>query len=188
MSLLLCWQTNIFSASYRYQPISSRRNSISFCYYLHHQFFNQQRLWAGHQKIPAQQKALDDGQKWPHCASQYSLHKHWRPRMTAFGFHQIQIIHLTLCNCIQLAKAWVILNSVHRIGAWHPVNIPLWATFFHHWVWRNSMTVVRKYFLCIQLITKFIVKIFSGVSDAVLWLYSLLIATTAIKLRQAPIR
>jgi hypothetical protein len=26
-SLLLCWQTNIFSASYRYQPISSRRNS-----------------------------------------------------------------------------------------------------------------------------------------------------------------
>lgn len=27
-SLLLCWQTNIFSALYRYQPISSRRNSI----------------------------------------------------------------------------------------------------------------------------------------------------------------
>jgi hypothetical protein len=25
-SWLLCWQTNIFSASYRYQPISSRRN------------------------------------------------------------------------------------------------------------------------------------------------------------------
>ena len=35
-SLLLCWLTNIFSASYRYQPISSRRNSISFCCYLHH--------------------------------------------------------------------------------------------------------------------------------------------------------
>ena len=57
-SLLLCWQTNIFSASYRYQPISSRRNSISFCCYLHHQFFNQQRLRAGHYKIPAQQQAL----------------------------------------------------------------------------------------------------------------------------------
>ena len=27
-SLLLCWQTNIFSASYRYQPISSRRKPI----------------------------------------------------------------------------------------------------------------------------------------------------------------
>jgi len=27
-SLLLCWRTNIFSASYRYQPISSPRNSI----------------------------------------------------------------------------------------------------------------------------------------------------------------
>ena len=54
---LLCWLTNIFSASYRYQPISSRRNSISFCCYLHHQFFNQQRLRAGHYKIPAQQKA-----------------------------------------------------------------------------------------------------------------------------------
>src|SRR5690606_38337964 len=57
-SLLLCWQTNIFSASYRYKPISSRRNSISFCCYLHHQFFNQQRLRAGHYKIPAQQQAL----------------------------------------------------------------------------------------------------------------------------------
>ena len=57
-SLLLCWQTNIFSASYRYQPISSWRNSISFCCYLHHQFFNQQRLRAGHYKIPAQQQAL----------------------------------------------------------------------------------------------------------------------------------
>ena len=57
-SLLLCWQTNIFSASYRYQPISSRRNSISFCCYLHHQFFNRLRLRAGHQKIPAQQQAL----------------------------------------------------------------------------------------------------------------------------------
>jgi hypothetical protein len=48
----------MFSSSYRYQPISSRRNSISFCCYLHHQFFNQQRLWAGHYKIPAQQQAL----------------------------------------------------------------------------------------------------------------------------------
>lgn len=57
-SLLLCWQTNIFSASYRYQPISSRRNSISFCCYLHLQFFNRQRLRAGHYKIPAQQQAL----------------------------------------------------------------------------------------------------------------------------------
>ena len=57
-SLLLCWQTNIFSSSYRYQPISSRRNSISFCCYLHHQFFNRQRLRAGHYKIPAQQQAL----------------------------------------------------------------------------------------------------------------------------------
>ena len=56
--LLLCWQTNIFSASYRYQPISSRRNSISFCCYFHQQFFNQQRLRAGHYKIPAQQQAL----------------------------------------------------------------------------------------------------------------------------------
>jgi hypothetical protein len=27
-SLLLCWQTTIFSASYRYQPISSRRTDI----------------------------------------------------------------------------------------------------------------------------------------------------------------
>jgi hypothetical protein len=60
-SLLLCWQTNIFSASYRYQPISSRRNSISFCCYLHHQFFNRQRLRAGHYKIPAQQQALAVG-------------------------------------------------------------------------------------------------------------------------------
>lgn len=58
-SLLLCWLTNIFSASYHYQPISSRRNSISFCCYLHHQFFNQQRLRAGHHKIPAQQQALN---------------------------------------------------------------------------------------------------------------------------------
>ena len=58
-SLLLCWQTNIFSASYRYHPISSRRNSISFCCYLHHQFFNRQRLRAGHYKIPAQQQALN---------------------------------------------------------------------------------------------------------------------------------
>ena len=57
-SLLLCWQTNIFSASYRYQPISSGGNSISFCCYLHHQFFNQQRRRAGHYKIPAQQQAL----------------------------------------------------------------------------------------------------------------------------------
>ena len=60
-SLLLCWQTNIFSALYRYQPISSRRNSISFCCYLHHQFFNQQRFRAGHYKIPAQQQALSVG-------------------------------------------------------------------------------------------------------------------------------
>ncbi len=57
-SLLLCWQTNIFSASYRYQPIFSRQNSISFCCYLHHQFFNRLRLRAGHYKIPAQQQAL----------------------------------------------------------------------------------------------------------------------------------
>ena len=60
-SLLLCWLTNIFSTLYRYQPISSRRNSISFCCYLHHQFFNQQRLRAGHYKIPAQQQALAVG-------------------------------------------------------------------------------------------------------------------------------
>jgi len=57
-SLLLCWLKDLFSASYRYQPISSRRNSISFCCYLHHQFFNRQRLRAGHYKIPAQQQAL----------------------------------------------------------------------------------------------------------------------------------
>lgn len=57
-SLLLCWLTNINSSSYRYQPISGRRNSIGFCCYLHHQFFNQQRLRAGHKKIPAQQQAL----------------------------------------------------------------------------------------------------------------------------------
>ena len=57
-SLLLCWLTKIFSTLYRYQPISSRRNSISFCCYLHHQFFNRQRLRAGHYKIPAQQQAL----------------------------------------------------------------------------------------------------------------------------------
>ena len=72
-SLLLCWQTNIFSASYRYQPISSRRNSISFCCYLHHQFFNQQRLRAGHYKIPAQQQALSVGrnikQSLSHCTN-----------------------------------------------------------------------------------------------------------------------
>ena len=57
-SLLLYWQTNIFSASYHYQPISSRRNSISFCCYLHHQFFNRLRLRAEHYKISAQQQAL----------------------------------------------------------------------------------------------------------------------------------
>lgn len=62
-SLLLCWQTNIFSASYHYQPISSRRNSISFCCYLHHQFFNRLRLRAGHYKIPAQQQALYVGKR-----------------------------------------------------------------------------------------------------------------------------
>jgi hypothetical protein len=56
--LLHCWQTNIFSALYRYQPISSRGNSISFCCYLHLQFFNRQRLRAGRYKIPAQQQAL----------------------------------------------------------------------------------------------------------------------------------
>lgn len=133
-------------------------------------------------------QALNVGQKWPHCTSQYSLHIHWRPRMTAFGLHQIQIIDFTLCRFIQPAKASVILNSVQRIGAWHPGNIHFWATFFQHWVWRNSMAVVRKYFLIKVLIRKFILKIFSGVSDAVLWLYSLLFATTAIKLRQAPIR
>ena len=117
-------------------------------------------------------QALNVGQKWPHCTSQYSLHIHWRPRMTAFGLHQIQIIDFTLCRFIQPAKASVILNSVQRIGAWHPGNIHFWATFFQHWVWRNSMAVVRKYFLIKVLIRKFILKIFSRVSDAVLWLYS----------------
>ncbi len=61
-SLLLCWQTNIFSASYRYQPISSRRNSIGFCCYLHHQFFSRQRLRAGHYKYQHSSKL------WPLAA------------------------------------------------------------------------------------------------------------------------
>ncbi len=46
-----------------------------------------------------------------------SLHMRWWPRMTAFGFHYIQIIHFTNRNFFELAKAWVIFNSVHRIGA-----------------------------------------------------------------------
>ena len=104
------------------------------------------------------------GQKWPHCASLISSHNHWRSRMTAFGSYQIQIILFILCKYFQLAKARVILNSVQRIGAWHPGNIHFWATFFQHWAWRNSVTVVRKYFLNNFLIRNFIMKIFSGVS------------------------
>ena len=111
---------------------------------------------------PQQHKCLNDGQKWPHSTSLKYSNNHWRPRMTAFGFHQFQIIHFILSDYIQLAKADVILNSVHRIGAWHPGNIYFWATFFHHWVWRNSVAVVRKYFLNNFLIRKFILKIFSG--------------------------
>ena len=59
-SLLLCWQTN-FLSFISHQPISSRRNSISFCCYLHHQFYNRLRLRAGHYKISVQQQALSVG-------------------------------------------------------------------------------------------------------------------------------
>ena len=81
----------------------------------------------------------------------------WLSFISYHSFYSLQI--LSAC------KGSVILNSVHRIGAWHPENIHFWATFCHHWVWRNSVAVVRKYFLNRFLIRNFIMKIFSGVSD-----------------------
>jgi hypothetical protein len=51
-------QAGIFSASYRYQPISSRRNCIIFCCYLHKRFINQHRLWADGILMPHLRESL----------------------------------------------------------------------------------------------------------------------------------
>ena len=76
-------------------------------------------------KIRHHRQYLFDGQKWPQGRSLYSLHNLWRPRMTAFGFHQFRIIHFTIYKFFKLAKAPSFLFL--SIGSGH--DIPRTFTF-----------------------------------------------------------